>query len=282
MESMLDLLQSLRAKAGFLREEKVGCTAKGHGEYLAHVVMRPEEPNIERALPCRKCVEEKERQDFLERTRKWQEENRKARIDRAFERAAIPERFASRRLDTYVAGNDRQQRVLDFCQLYAARFDEVMKTGRSMILCGMAGTGKTHLSVGIAHEIMANGYTALYATVSGAVRRVRSTWGASGESEMEAIRMFTEPDLLILDEVGIQSGSDNEHSIIFDILNGRYERTRPTILLSNLPVFDVRNDAGVVTVRGIESYIGARLLDRMREGGGKTFDFDWPSHRGLV
>lgn len=79
---------------------------------------------------------------------------------------------------------------------------------------------------------------------------------------------MVEPDLLILDEVGVQHGSDTEKLILFEIINGRYEAARPTIVISNL-------DAA-----GLEQFLGERAFDRLREGGGRLVVFDWESHRG--
>ena len=80
----------------------------------------------------------------------------------------------------------------------------------------------------------------------------------------------SETDLLILDEVGVQFGSDTEKLILFDVLNERYEKRRPTLVLSNLSLPDV------------EQYLGERIFDRLREDGGEAVVFDWESHRGNV
>ena len=77
---------------------------------------------------------------------------------------------------------------------------------------------------------------------------------------------FIRPDLLILDEVGVQFGSETEKMILFEIINGRYEQLKPTIVISNLA------DA-------LTDYLGERVVDRLREGGGRMLIFDWPSYR---
>ena len=75
-------------------------------------------------------------------------------------------------------------------------------------------------------------------------------------------------DLLILDEVGMQFGSDAERLLLFDVLNGRYEELKPTVLIGNLAV-----DA-------LPDYLDIRLLDRLRENGGVVVPFTWSSERG--
>jgi DNA replication protein DnaC len=65
----------------------------------------------------------------------------------------------------------------------------------------------------------------------------------------------------------VQFGSDTEKLLLFDILNERYERRRPTILMSNLPRDEV------------SSYLGERVFDRLREDGGEFISFTWESYR---
>jgi DNA replication protein DnaC len=79
---------------------------------------------------------------------------------------------------------------------------------------------------------------------------------------------MTDMDLLILDEIGVQFGSETERNLLFDVLNERYEDCKPTLLLSNLPKQDVAK------------YLGERVMDRLREDGGRVVVFDWESHRG--
>ena len=179
----------------------------------------------------------------------------------------IPERFKDRTLDSYIAKTSDQKTALDFAKEYAENFDQVMKTGRSAVFVGKVGTGKTHLAVGIALSIMKQQKSPLFTTVQRLVRRVKDSWRTKEETESEVIEAFASPDLLILDEIGVQFGSEFEKQILFDVLNERYEKLKPSILLSNIP----KEQLG--------EYLGERVTDRLRENGGKMIPFDWESHR---
>lgn len=183
-------------------------------------------------------------------------------------RAAIPERFADRRLSTYQPTCPKAQHALQLARRYADNFGAVRKSGTCLIFCGDVGTGKTHLAVGIAHEVLEQGGQAVFSSVARAMRSVKETFNKGSErTEAQALRDLIEPDLLILDEVGVQYGTDAEKLILFEIINGRYESARPTILISNLAIGE------------LERYLGARAVDRLREGGGKVVVFDWQSYR---
>lgn len=217
---------------------------------------------------CEKCMIEK---DNAKRQAQFAEEEveRKAREWQArLGRAAIPERFADRTLCSYKPTSANAQAALQDCMDFAADFENVLKIGKSLILCGGVGTGKTHLAVGIGHSIIRQHKQPLFVSVGRAIRKIKETYGKDKEqTEDQAISSFIQPDLLILDEVGVQFGSETEKMYLFEIINGRYEKLKPTILISNLSLEDLKK------------FIGDRAMDRLREGGGKAIVFDWPSYR---
>jgi DNA replication protein DnaC len=182
--------------------------------------------------------------------------------------SGIPARFKSRTLESYSAKSEGQLRALTFAIAYADGFEVVRKTGRCAIFCGKPGTGKTHLAAGIALQVMRHG-SVLFTTVQRMMRRVKDAWRkGSEESESDVIRLLVKPDLLIIDEIGVQVGSEFEKNMMFDILNERYENSLPTLLLSNL------------TVAEIKIFLGERVFDRLKEDEGECLVFDWQSHRG--
>ena len=195
--------------------------------------------------------------------------NKRTRLEREMEQANIPKRFVHRTLDNYVVVNADAGKALQIAREYADNFESALANGTSLLLLGKVGNGKTHLAIGIAHEIIKRGLYPFFISVASSIRYIKESWGRdSDHTESQAIRNLVEPDLLILDEVGVQFGSDTEKLILFDILNKRYEQMKPTIVLSNLGV------------AGLEENLGLRVLDRLREGGGRVVSFTWESYRG--
>lgn len=236
-------------------------TCDRHGVYMAkHLFGRI-------MSSCPTCQDESMKAKMIE-AQEHAQRCRENAISMILGRSGIPPRFKNHSFDNYKPADEKQARVLKVCKAYAERFDDRLAHGGGLAMCGSPGTGKTHLACAIANQIAQKGRTSLFTSVMAAIRRVKSTYSkGSEENEQDAIHSFLRPDLLILDEVGVQFGSDTEKMILFEIINGRYENMLPTILISNL------------TAQELGAFIGERILDRMTEGGGVVLAFDWDSKR---
>lgn len=203
---------------------------------------------------------------------------RETRVRSLVDRAAIPPRFQDRTLESYRAESEGQARALRVAQSYAERFDEALAVGRCLTFVGKPGTGKTHLACAIARRVMQDGRTALFVSVSDLIRSVRATWGKkTGKTEEDVLNAYTAVDLLVIDEVGAQYGSEAEQVTLFEVIDRRYKNLRPMIVLSNLPVQSDDPDQPT-----LKAFLGDRGFDRLREGGGRLVMFDWPSYRRNV
>jgi DNA replication protein DnaC len=233
-----------------------------HGAYVAGVYRWGE-------MSCKACHEA-----TLRATDKFERDTKRLvsmaeRTRQAMNAAHIPERFENCLLSNYQPSCEASAYALSVAQRYAHEFNQPQAKGRSLVFCGNVGNGKTHLAIGIAHELIQQLRYPLFVSVLNAVRHVKDTWRKdSPRSESQAIFDFIEPDLLILDEVGVQFGSDTEKLILFDVINGRYNRKKSTIVLSNLMVDE------------LSGYLDERVVDRLREGGGIAVPFTWASYRG--
>ena len=207
--------------------------------------------------------------ELIERQRQEEAaERRRAVIDARHKASGVPVRFQAASID----GFERRTKLLgvaaDAVHDFVTNFAEHAKAGRCLILAGPAGTGKTHLACAAVHMLCDQGKRAQYVRLGGAIRRLRDTWRKdSSETESEVLADMLVPDLLVIDEVGVQYGSDGEKVHAFDIIDGRYNAMRPTIVITNCKPDELL------------AYLGERVVDRLLENGGRMLVFDGKSNR---
>jgi DNA replication protein DnaC len=205
---------------------------------------------------CPKCIEE----NALESKRKDDAELA-GRIASDRERMGIPDRLAGTTFDRYRTTTAEQNHA-------KKRFIDLASGSFNIIATGNVGTGKTMLSCCLLEEIRGKRSGKIIRLIE-LIRILKETWRRdSHQNERDVIRSFVDLDILIIDEVGIQFGSETEALFLFDIINGRYDKMRPTVMLSNLGI-----DA-------LKKVLGERIIDRMRDDGGILLQFNWDSERG--
>lgn len=215
---------------------------------------------------CTAESREKERLWLEEQEREARKARRQAEIDRRFAAVQVGKRFQNQTWNDYRPTCKKAELIKTACVEIGREFSRHLERGTNWLFVGRCGTGKNMLSALIARDVVGEGFTALHTTAAKLVRRIRGTWGGHG-SEEEAIAQFVGPDLLIIDEVGVQAGSDTEQRLLTEVINDRYEAMRPIICISNH------------TVAELETYLGVRAMDRFYEGESKVLVFDWESWR---
>ena len=213
---------------------------------------------------CAAALKVKEQNEDAARRHKEQQ----ARIERKRCDAGVGLRYVQASFDSFIAETDDQAKALADC----VRYCEHITCGghANLVMSGQVGTGKTMLASAIINNLLETGRRVRIAKLGDIVRRIKDSWQKVGsQSETEIIRELVQLDLLVIDEVGQQRGTETEMLLIFEIIDGRYQAMMPTVLVSNLD-----RD-------GIRDAIGDRAFDRLRQDGGKVVAFNWASMRGM-
>lgn len=177
-------------------------------------------------------------------------------------------RHLGKTFESFVAETPEQAKALEACRALADAVVSGKPMVPSLILSGAPGTGKTHLTCAIVQRCFDAGRNALKANVMQIVRDIKSSWRRDADLDEDGVlNLYSSPDVLVIDEIGVQFGSDTERLYVFEIINRRYERCLPTVLITNLDIAGLRQE------------IGERVLDRVREGGGRCLVFTGKSWR---
>jgi len=106
--------------------------------------------------------------------------------------------------------------------------------GRSLILYGKTGRGKTHLAVAIGYRAIQNGFETLCTTAAELVEELSN---ASKKGHLqESLLTFMRPHVLVVDEVGYLTYGPDAANVLFHVVNNRHLRRRPMIFTTNKPL----------------------------------------------
>ena len=140
--------------------------------------------------------------------------------------------------------------------------------GRTLVLIGKPGRGKTHLAVSTAYRHIQIGFEALFVTAA----KIIDHLSAAAQGRMtEVLCRCPHPALLVVDELGYLSYGNDAANMLFHVVNDRYLNGRSMVFTTNKKLTDwgaVLNDHD----------LAAAIVDRLLERG-RIIALDGPSMR---
>lgn len=134
---------------------------------------------------------------------------------------------------------EMMSRNLAFLREYANNFDP--KTSPSILMMGGTGLGKTHLSSAVARGVIEKGNDVFY---TGAIDLFSQfeiqRFKTYNNEPNELIERYFECDLLIIDDLGTEMINQFSISTLYNLLNDRLSRKKPTIVSTNLSQEDIQ------------------------------------------
>lgn len=107
----------------------------------------------------------------------------------------------------------------------------------SLTLVGKYGCGKTHLGRATQHYCNEKANGAVFVVVPDLLDAIRSTFDDDSEISYSLfLRQVRNAPFLILDDMGSEYGTHWVNEKMFQIINYRYNKQYPTLVLTNLPL----------------------------------------------
>jgi DNA replication protein DnaC len=113
-----------------------------------------------------------------------------------------------------------------------------LERAENLIILGPSGTGKTHIASAIGHGLIEEGARVFF---SSATLLIQSLQQAKSELKLKnALDRLSRFDLLILDDIGYVKKTEQETSVLFELINYRYE-TGSLLITANQAFGDWEN-----------------------------------------
>lgn len=172
----------------------------------------------------------------------------------------VPERYWSESIDTYKTDTEERRKAKE----RAESFIQAVKCGKfqTLVFLGTVGTGKTHLASGIIYEC--GGLYRLAPAIVEEIRRAKSF--NAKETEADILDTYGRASILVIDEIGRGVVAAEEQYMLYQIINERYNRRKPTVLISNQNKKDFLQ------------YIGVAAADRLVESA-EIWELNGESYR---
>lgn len=189
----------------------------------------------------------------------WERKQEEERLLENY-RKTVPERYKRESLNSFVADFDEQKNALKEAVDFSVAVKQ--KEFRTLVFLGSVGTGKTHLACGIIREV--GGIYRLSSEIVEELRRAKSF--SATETEARILDFYGNVSFLVVDEIARGAAENDEKYMLYQVINERYNRRKPTVLISN----QTKNE--------FLSYIGLAAADRLAESA-EVFEFSGKSFR---
>lgn len=175
---------------------------------------------------CDEAEEEKYRKrlEYLDRKRKVDDLKSLSVIDNNLKKVGF---------DTFIE-NAQNSKPLAIARRYVDRFDEMYAKNQGILLYGDVGTGKSYLAAAIANELTKKLHLVVMTSFVMLLDKVNKF-----EDCGEYINKLNTAELLVIDDLGAERGTDFALEKVYDVIDSRYRCRKPIILTTNIDLDDM-------------------------------------------
>lgn len=178
------------------------------------------------------------------------EMQRQRKIERNICNSDIPKLYSKSTFETFEE-RPEIKKAINISKKYAELFQKLKEDGKGILFIGNTGSGKTHLAIAIAQEVLKQGYTVKFASVANIIARTNYA-DDYGRTEAETIMSLSKCSLLILDDICVVNVSDRWKRVLLTIIDNRVNAVKPTIFTSNIS-----------NVEEIKTLLNEQIYDRI-------------------
>ena len=183
------------------------------------------------------------------------------RIKRLWERAGLNPEQKARTIETFKEWNFTSKMAKRVAIEYIKDFEEIQNTRQnSVAFIGQVGSGKTHLSISIALNLLERGIGTVYMPYRDEIMKLKQNM-MDEEVYQRSIDTFKKAKVLLIDDLfkgdfnrfqGKETMNESSVRIIFEIINYRY--------LNNLPII-ISCEYNADKLLDADEAVGSRIIE---------------------
>ena len=230
-----------------------------HGKYKAKVWSLAGKPLVE--SPCPECHQAVKANDLIAK-----KSNALWMANQMMRAAGLGSRYDLATFDNYKPFNDDEAKVLAGVKHYTSTFNP--GTSKNLFITGNIGRGKTHLASAIVKELFGGNHSVIYTPLANLFTRYNDIINNRNEGSADNFFLrYSNTDLLIIDEFGIMTLTENEKAVLHRIVDARYNQLLPTVIIGNISnlKYEDRVDEQHKEILGMNRFMDKRTLRRLAE-----------------
>lgn len=167
---------------------------------------------------------EKDKLDFEEQKR------RKYRniINRIYKENYVGRKFQEQNFENFYVDSNNEYAVKVASDYISKSINKIQTNG--LIITGKSGVGKTHLAAAIANKLIENDKIVLMGRLTTLLDMIRETFRDNTKSENELIELYSNVDMIIIDDLGTEKISSWALEKLYTIIQNRCENRLPIII----------------------------------------------------
>lgn len=151
--------------------------------------------------------------------------------------------------------NEKTKDMKDMATKYYKNFESIKETRQnSIIFSGNPGSGKSHLSIAIANNLMRKNIKVIYMPYREVIINIKQNM-LDGEAYSKILNKYKIAEILLIDDLFKGQISKSDINIMFEIINHRY--------INNLPMI-ISTELSINNIIKIDEAVGSRIYEMIK------------------
>ena len=149
-------------------------------------------------------------------------------INKIYKKNYVEGKFQEQNFENFNI-NSENEKAVKVAKDYTNKSIEKMQND-GLIITGESGVGKTHLAASIANKLIENDKIVLMGRLTMLLDMIKKTFGDNTNSENELIELYSNLDMIIIDDLGTEKISQWALEKLYTIIQNRNENRLPIII----------------------------------------------------